>query len=91
MAKMNFQKQAAGMKKLREMLVKAGKYSGNEIEEYILLGGQASISGVENNIGTSIAQLDRMIKDCEGRIKWEQDEKDEKPKPRKKKVEWQHD
>ena len=69
MAALNFQKQVAGMKKLREMLVKAHRYAQGELHEYILAGGSASVSGVELNISTSVAQLYRMIKDCEGRVK----------------------
>ena len=75
MAALNFQKQAAGMKRLREMLVKARRYAGDDLHEYILAGGNASVSGVELNIETSIAQLDRMIKDCEGRVKLAQQER----------------
>ena len=69
MAAYNFQKQVAGMKKLREMLVKANRYAEKELREYILGGGNASVSGVELNMQTSITQLDRMIADCEDRGK----------------------
>jgi hypothetical protein len=69
MAKYNFQKQAAGMKKLRDAISKAHRLAQGTLEEYILLGGEASVSGVERNLSVSMAQLDRMIKDCEGRAK----------------------
>ena len=75
MAALNFQKQAAGMKKLREMLVKANRYAEITLREYVLAGGSASVSGVELNLQTSIAQLDRMITDCEGRVKMERQER----------------
>jgi hypothetical protein len=57
----------------------ASPHEGKQVEdanhEYILLGGEASVSGVEANLRTSVAQLDRMIKDCEGRVMWEQRER----------------
>ena len=73
MGKYNFQKQVAGMKKLREMLEKARRYAWNELQPYTLAGGNASVDGVESNIEVSMAQLDRMIKDCEGRVKEEKE------------------
>ena len=63
------------MKKLREMLVKANRYAEITLREYVLAGGSASVSGVELNLQTSIAQLDRMITDCEGRVKMERQER----------------
>lgn len=67
MAGINFQKQTAGMKKLRDMLAKAKRFSAAEVGQYILGGGTISVSGVERNLDTSIAWLDRMIQDAEGR------------------------
>jgi hypothetical protein len=66
MAGLNYQKQLAGMKKLRDMLVKARRFADG-LDEYILGGKSASVSIVEANLDTSVSQMEKMIADLQKR------------------------
>lgn len=62
--KNDFQRQLAGMKKLRDMLVKARRFA-DSLDQYVMGGKSSSVSGVEANIDASVTHLDRMIADIQ--------------------------
>lgn len=61
--------QVKEMKKIRSELEIVLKNS-QQVPDMMLLGGGASMNGVESAIGLALAQLDRMIKDASARAKY---------------------
>ena len=57
------------MKKLKHMIQDVHKYSVGNVPDLVLLGGDASVNGVESLLRESIGKLDRMIKDSKVRLK----------------------
>ena len=56
------------MTKLRVSLMKTLEVS-KKVPDMVLIGGNASIAGIEDALYFSVSKLDLMLKDCTSRLK----------------------